>query len=102
MHHMGEALDGVQPLHLDGAKGADLAQVVAPQVHQHIVLGQLLLVRQQLRLQRRSSSPVCPLGLVPARGKVWSTPFSSFTSVSGEAPATSTSVPRSRTYRGRG
>ena len=41
----------------------------------------------------RSSSPVCPLGLVPARGKVWSTPFSSFTSVSGEAPATSTSVP---------
>lgn len=34
-----------------------------------------------------------PLGLVPARGNVCSMPFSSFTRVSGEAPATSTSVP---------
>ena len=40
-----------------------------------------------------SSSSVRPLGRVPARGNVWSTPFSSFTRVSGEAPATSTSVP---------
>ena len=40
-----------------------------------------------------SSSSVLPLGLVPARGNVWRMPSSSFTSVSGEAPATSTSVP---------
>ena len=40
-----------------------------------------------------SSASVLPLGLVPARGKVWRTPFSSFTRVSGEAPAISTSLP---------
>ena len=40
-----------------------------------------------------SSSFVLPRGLVPARGKVWSIPSSSFTRVSGDAPATSTSVP---------
>ena len=39
-----------------------------------------------------SSSSVFPLGLVPARGKVWRTPFSNFTRVSGEAPATSKSL----------
>ena len=40
-----------------------------------------------------SSSSFFPLGLVPARGKVCSMPSSSFTRVSGEAPATSTSIP---------
>ena len=38
-----------------------------------------------------SSSLVFPLGLVPARGKVLKVPFSSFASVSGEAPASSMS-----------
>ena len=41
--------------------------------------------------RRLSSSSVAPLGRVPARGKVWSVPFSSFTRVSGEAPAISIS-----------
>ena len=40
---------------------------------------------------RLSSSAVFPLGRVPARGKVWSTPSSSFTNVSGDAPASSMS-----------
>ena len=38
-----------------------------------------------------SSSGVFPRGRVPARGNVWSTPSSSFTRVSGEAPASSMS-----------
>ena len=48
----------------DGAKGADPAQVVAPQVHQHIVLTQLLFVLQQSGLQRR----VLCGGLAPGAG----------------------------------
>ena len=40
-----------------------------------------------------SSSEVEPLGLVPARGKVCRTPSLSFTRVSGDAPATSMSLP---------
>ena len=42
----------MQLLHLHRAEFADLAQVVSAQIHQHIVLRQLLFVGQQLRLQR--------------------------------------------------
>ena len=34
------------------AEAADLAQVVAPQVHQHVVLGQLLFVGKKLLFKR--------------------------------------------------
>ena len=34
------------------AEFADLAQVVAPEIDQHIMLGELLFVTQQLRFQR--------------------------------------------------
>ena len=44
MHDVGEALDGMELLHLNRAEPADLPQIVPPQVHQHIVLGQLLLI----------------------------------------------------------
>ena len=40
-----------------------------------------------------SSSSFAPRGLVPASGKVWSTPSFSLTRVSGDAPATSMSLP---------
>ena len=43
--------------------------------------------------RRSSSSSVRPRGLVPARGNVWSTPSLSLTRVSGDAPATSMSLP---------
>ena len=52
MHDVGLALDGVKLLHPDRAEAADLAEVVAAQIHQHIVLGQFLFVGQQLRFQR--------------------------------------------------
>ena len=93
MHDVGEALDGMELLHLNRAEPADLPQIVPPQVHQHIVLGQLLLIGEQLLLH----GPVLLRGLSSGpcarQGKVCSTPFSSFTRVSGDAPATSTSVP---------
>ncbi len=40
-----------------------------------------------------SSASSLPRGRVPASGKVWSTPSFSLTRVSGDAPATSMSVP---------
>ena len=44
VHDVGEALDGQVLLHLYGAEAADLPDVVPAQVHQHVVLGQLLFV----------------------------------------------------------
>ena len=64
MHHVGEALDGVQLFHPDRPEAADLAEVVASEVHQHIVLSQLLAVGEQLRLQ----GPVLLGGLSPRPG----------------------------------
>ena len=51
MHDVGEALDGQVLLHLYGAEAADLPNVVPPQVHQHVVFGQLLFVRQEFFFQ---------------------------------------------------
>ena len=51
MHDMGEALNGVELLHLDRTEPADLPKIVPPQIHQHIVLRQLFLIGEQLCLQ---------------------------------------------------
>ena len=51
MHHLGEALNAHVPLHLDAAQRADAPNVVAAQIHQHVVLDPLLFLRQQFRLQ---------------------------------------------------
>ena len=64
MHDVGEALDGVELLHPDRAEPADFPQIVAPQIHQHVVLGQLLLIGQQLFLQ----GPVLFRGLPSGAG----------------------------------
>ena len=52
-------------LHLHSAEPADLAQVIPPQVHQHVVLSELFFVLQELLLQLhvfliRLSSRPCP------------------------------------------
>ena len=49
---MGVALDGVQLFDLHRAEFADLAEVVAPEVDEHIVLGKLLFVVQQALFKR--------------------------------------------------
>ena len=54
-------------LHAAGAR--DAADVVAPEVDQHHVLGALLRVGEQLALDRESSSGVAPRGRVPAIGR---------------------------------
>ena len=70
MHHVRIALDEHQPLRLHRAVFADAAQVVAPQIDQHHVLGALLGIGQQLRLRAsRSSSSLRPRGRVPASGR---------------------------------
>ena len=51
MHHVGVALDHHQLRHLDTARLADPAQVVAAQVHQHHVFGPFLGIGQQIRLK---------------------------------------------------
>ncbi len=60
MHDVRVPLDEHQPVHLDGPKLAHSAHVVAAQVHQHHVLGALLLVVEHLvghRLVFLFSSP---------------------------------------------
>ena len=51
VHDVGVALDAEEFRHLDAADLGHPAHVVAPQVHQHQVLGPLLGVGQQLRFQ---------------------------------------------------
>ena len=53
MHHVREAQHVVVALHLHAAQGRHAPDVVAPQVDEHVVLGQLLLVGQQVSLERR-------------------------------------------------
>ena len=48
MHHVRVALERHVLRHAHGAEFADAAEVVAPEVHQHDVLGALLLVALQL------------------------------------------------------
>ena len=51
MHDMGEAEDIQIFLHFHGADTADFAQVVPPQVYQHIMLGQFFVIGKQFFLQ---------------------------------------------------
>ena len=88
MHHVGVGLDPHQLLDLDAAVLADAAEVVAAEVHQHHVLGALLLVLEQLLAPgARSSSGVAARGRVPAIGRLSTRLPLTFTSGSGEAPA---------------
>ena len=48
MHHVAVGLDGHEVLDLHGSVLAHASEVVAPEVHQHHVLGPLLLVLEQL------------------------------------------------------
>ena len=52
MHDVGVALDEHQPVHFHAAEVADPAHIVAAQVHQHHVLGALLLIVEHLLGQR--------------------------------------------------
>ena len=61
---MGVSLNAVQLFHLHSAELADLPQVIPSQIHQHVVLRQFLIIRQQLRLQRL----VFPFGPSPGTG----------------------------------
>ncbi len=51
MHDVGVPLDGVELFHLHRPEGRDLSEVVAPEVHEHVVLRQFLFVRQEVLLQ---------------------------------------------------
>ena len=53
MHDVGVSLHLHELRHLDGARRADAAQVVAGQVDEHQVLGPFLRVGQELPLERR-------------------------------------------------
>ena len=92
-HRAHDVLDVAVPLedHLlrdaHAAEAADAAHVVAAQVHEHDVLGALLLVGQELCARRSSSSGVAPRGRVPAIGRSRPCRPSTRTSISGEAPA---------------
>ena len=54
----------MQLFDLHRSKAADLAQIIAPQIHQHIMLGQFLFIGQQVTLQRR----ILRLGLAARPG----------------------------------
>ena len=59
---MGIPLDGVELLHLYRTESADLPQIVAAQINQHVVLCQLLLVREKVGLQCPVLRLVLPSG----------------------------------------
>ena len=63
--HLHELVD------LDAARRAHPAQVVAPQIDQHDVLGPLLLVGTQIGDQAPVFGGVGARGRVPAMGRVW-------------------------------
>ena len=52
MHDVRKTLDRVQLLHLNRAKIADFAQIVATEIHEHVVFGKLFFVREKLLLKR--------------------------------------------------
>ena len=67
---------------------ADAAEVVAPEVDEHHVLGALLLVGEQALGDRASSAASAPRGRVPAIGRVETWRPVTVSSGSGDAPAT--------------
>ena len=70
------------------ADARDAADVVAAQVDEHDVLGDLLRIGAQLALQLASSRSSVPRGRVPAIGRTVSSRPSRRTITSGEAPST--------------
>ena len=75
-------------------KLAYFAEIVSSQIDQHIVFGQFLFRRQAVVLQALCLPlRFCLSVLSLQAGKCAAHHFSSFTRVSGDAPATSTSVP---------
>ncbi len=97
MGHVAVVLDLHELGHLHGAEAAHAAEVVAAEVHEHEVLGPLLLVGQQLARDRVVVPPVVARGRVPAIGRVSTLLPSTRTSISGEAPAIAAS-PSFRKY----
>ena len=51
MHHVREALDGVQLFDLHSAEFADPAEIISAEIHQHVVLRKLFFVRQKFGFQ---------------------------------------------------
>ena len=86
VHDVAVALDAHLLGHLHRADLGDAADIVAPEIEQHQVLGQLLRVRQQLRRQASSSAGVSPRGRVPAIGRMVTLPSRSRTRISGLEP----------------
>ena len=81
-------------VHLLGAEAHDSPHVVAGQVDQHDVLGQLLGVLGQLALEEPVVLLALPAGRDPAMGREITTPSRSRTIGSGDAPTTVTSGKR--------
>jgi hypothetical protein len=89
VHDVRVALDHHLVGHHHRAGLGDAADVVAAQVDQHQVLGQLLGIGLEFGFQpARSSSGVRPRGRVPAIGRTMASPPCTRTSTSGEAPTT--------------
>src|SRR3989475_8380099 len=84
--HMGVALDGEQIGHPHRAELCHAPHVIPPQIHQHHVLGALLLVGEEGARQRLVVLPRRPAGRVPAMGRTVTSPPSTRTSTSGELP----------------
>ena len=98
MHDLRVALDRHVLVGLDRAELGDAADVVAAEVHQHDVLGALLLAGAQLLLERavllggRGRAAACRRS-----GRTSTTPSVRRTSTSGEEP-TSAKSPSRRKY----
>ena len=86
MHHVAVALERHHLVDLHGAELDDPTDVVAGQVDEHDVLGDLLRVLDSSAAMRRSSSSVRPRRRVPAIGREMTVPSSSCTSGSGDEP----------------
>ena len=80
------------------ARGRHPAQIIARQIDQHDVLGILLRIRQQFRLQRRVEfAASAPRGRDPAIGRSCAWPPCDLTRASGEEPTT-VILPSSQKY----
>ena len=100
MHDVRVALDAVEGRHRDAAGLGHAPDVVAGEVDEHGVLGELLLVGQQVGLELRGpSAGSAERGRVPAMGRVETTPSRTRTSSSGEAPSIERPGPRSTANR---
>ena len=80
------ALERHELRHADAAVLADAADVVAPEIDEHDVLGALLLVALELLGEPLVFVLAAPRGRVPAIGCVSTRRPSTRTSISGDAP----------------